>query len=200
MLTLSASNVEIRDTLPRSVLQSLRRRLKKLKRGEAMRSTIWARKKKAQSKRKCYSCWKRGHIARSCPLGNNSKAISIDDDIMLRKDSNGTSLVAIAKHLATYSKAMPKYVAPNLRGPKLVWVPSKNGWMLIGTMALEAWFKWYSLSWSCDWDKYCKVVIIIPMPWLVSEVQMCYNIQVSYLVVDVYWIIWWLANMKVEAC
>jgi hypothetical protein len=55
---------------------------------------------------------------------------------MLRKDGNGTSLVAIAKHLATYTKAMPKYVAPNLRGPKLVWVPSKNGWMLIGTMGI----------------------------------------------------------------
>jgi hypothetical protein len=62
----------------------------------------------------------------SCPLGKNSKPISIDDNIMLRKDGNGTSLVAIAKHHAIHTKAMPKYVAPNLRGPKLVWVPSKN--------------------------------------------------------------------------
>ena len=46
--------------------------------------------------------------------------ISIDDDSMLRKDGNGTSLVAIAKHPATHTKAMPKYVAPNLRKPKLV--------------------------------------------------------------------------------
>ena len=38
---------------------------------------------------------------------------------MLRKDDNGTSLVAIAKYPATHTKAMPKYVAPNLRGPKL---------------------------------------------------------------------------------
>ena len=42
---------------------------------------------------------------------------------MLRKDGNGTSMVAIAKHPATHTKA---YIAPNLRGPKLVWVPSKS--------------------------------------------------------------------------
>ncbi|KAG0514115.1 hypothetical protein BDA96_10G162400 [Sorghum bicolor] len=57
--------------------------------------------------------------------GNNSKPISIDDNTMLRKDGNGTSMVAIAKHPAIHTKASPKYVAPNLRGPKLVWVPSK---------------------------------------------------------------------------
>jgi hypothetical protein len=82
---------------------------------------------KAQSKRKCYSCQERGHIAHSCPIGNNSKPISIDDNIMLRKDGNGTSLVVIAKHPAIHTKVMPKYVAPNLRGLKLVWVPSKSG-------------------------------------------------------------------------
>ena len=75
---------------------------------------------KAQSKRKCYSCRKRGYIANSCPLGNTPKPISIDDDSIFRKDGNGTSLVAIAKHPTTHTKAMPKYVAPNLRGPKLV--------------------------------------------------------------------------------
>ena len=82
---------------------------------------------KLQSKRKCYSCRKRGYMANSCPLGNTPKPISINDDSMLRKDGNGTSLVAIAKHPATHTKAMPKYIAPNLRGPKLVWVPSKSG-------------------------------------------------------------------------
>ena len=66
-------------------------------------------------------------LANSCPLSNTSKPISIDDNIMLRKDGNGTSLVAIAKHPAIHTKAMPKYVTPNLRGPKLVWVPSKSG-------------------------------------------------------------------------
>ena len=62
-------------------------------------------------------------MAYSCPLGNNSKPISIVDNNVLRKDENGTSLVAIAKHPANHTKAMPKYVAPNFRGPNLVWVP-----------------------------------------------------------------------------
>ena len=86
-----------------------------------------SKEEKALTKRNCYSCQERGHMANSCPLGNTSKPISIDANTMLRKDSNGTSLVAIAKHPAIYTKALPKYVAPNLRGPKLVWVPSKNG-------------------------------------------------------------------------
>ena len=63
----------------------------------------------------------------SCSLGNNSKLISFDDHDALRKDGNGSSLVGIAKHPAIHTKAMPKYVAPNLRGPKLVWIPSKSG-------------------------------------------------------------------------
>jgi hypothetical protein len=70
---------------------------------------------------------KKGHMAHSYPQGENSKPSSIDDTNMLRKDGNGTSMVAIAKHPATHTKALPKYVAPNLRGPKLVWVPSKGG-------------------------------------------------------------------------
>ena len=57
----------------------------------------------------------RGHMAYSCPLGNNSKLISIDANTMLRKDDNGTSFVTIAKHPAIHTKALPKYVAPNLR-------------------------------------------------------------------------------------
>jgi hypothetical protein len=66
-------------------------------------------------------------MAHSYPLGNTPKSISIDDDSILRMDGNGTSLVTIAKHPTTHTKALPKYVAPNLRGPKLVWVPSKSG-------------------------------------------------------------------------
>jgi hypothetical protein len=62
-------------------------------------------------------------MAHSCPLGNTSKPILIDDDIMHRKDGDGTKMVAIAKYSAIHTKAMPKYVAPNLRGPKQVWVP-----------------------------------------------------------------------------
>ncbi|OQU80476.1 hypothetical protein SORBI_3007G132950 [Sorghum bicolor] len=86
-----------------------------------------SKEEKAQSKRSCYLCRKRGHMAYSCPLGNCSKPISIDNHNMFRKDGDGTSTVAIAKHPATHTKVMPKYVAPNLRGPKLVWVPSKSG-------------------------------------------------------------------------
>ena len=66
-------------------------------------------------------------MAYSYPLGNNSKPISIVDNNVLRKDGNGTLLVAIAKHPSTHTKALAKYVAPNLRGPKIVWVPSKSG-------------------------------------------------------------------------
>jgi ferredoxin len=86
-----------------------------------------SKEENAQTKRMCYSCRERGHMAHSCPVGNNSKPISIDDDIVLRKDGNGTSLIQIAKHPATHTKAMPKYVVSNLKGPKLVLVPSKSG-------------------------------------------------------------------------
>jgi hypothetical protein len=61
-------------------------------------------------------------MANSCPLSNTPKPLSINDDSMLRKGGNGTSMVAITKHPTTHTKAMPKYVAPNLRGLKLVWV------------------------------------------------------------------------------
>ena len=73
-----------------------------------------SKKEKAQSKRKCYSYRKRGHMARLCSLDNIPKPISVDNDSMLRKDANGTSLVLIVKHPAIHTKAMPKYVAPNL--------------------------------------------------------------------------------------
>jgi len=87
-----------------------------------------SKEEKAQSKRSCYLCRERGHmLAHSCLLGNNSKPISIDDNSAPRKDGDGTSMVAITKHPAIHTKVMPKYVAPNLRGPKLVWVPSKSG-------------------------------------------------------------------------
>ena len=66
-------------------------------------------------------------MAHSCPLGNTPKPILIYNDSMLRKDDNGTSMVAIVKHPIIHTKVMPKYVAPNLRGPKVVWVSSKSG-------------------------------------------------------------------------
>jgi hypothetical protein len=66
-------------------------------------------------------------MANSCSLGNTHKPILIEDDSLLRKDCIGTSLVAIVNHPIIHTKATSKYVAPNLRGPKLVWVPSKSG-------------------------------------------------------------------------
>jgi hypothetical protein len=75
-------------------------------------------------------------MANSCPLGNTPKPISIGANIMLSKDSNGTSLVVITKHPATHTKAMPKYVAPNLRGSKLLWVPLKSGWLCLGGIGI----------------------------------------------------------------
>jgi hypothetical protein len=43
-----------------------------------------SKEEETQAKRMCYSCRKRGQMAHSCPLGENSKSISIDDNIMLR--------------------------------------------------------------------------------------------------------------------
>ena len=86
-----------------------------------------SKEEKAQSKKKCYSCREKGHMAHSCPQGDISKPILIVDNNVLRKDGNGTSIVAIAKHPTTHTKALPKYVAPNLDGPKIIWVPSKSG-------------------------------------------------------------------------
>ena len=85
-----------------------------------------SKEKKALTKRDYYSYREWRYMTNSCPLGNNSKPISIDDNIVLRKDGNGTSMVAIAKYPTTHTKAMPKYVALNLRGAKHVWVPSKK--------------------------------------------------------------------------
>jgi len=39
---------------------------------------------------------------------------------MLRKDGDGTSMVAIARHPATHTKASPKYVAPERASRPLV--------------------------------------------------------------------------------
>ena len=45
-----------------------------------------SKEEKAQQKKRCYLCRERGHMANSCFLGNNSKLIIIDANIMLRKD------------------------------------------------------------------------------------------------------------------
>ena len=88
-------------------------------------------------------------------------------------------MVAIAKHPATYTKASPKYVAPNLRGPKLVWVPSKSGWICVGTIGIGGLIQLISYYSSYDWVKYWSLVHI-QTQCHDSEVQMCYNIQVSH--------------------
>ena len=92
-------------------------------RGNAMGSTTWAKKRRLNQRESATHAGKRDTWHIHVPLGNTPKPISIDDDSMLRKDGNGTSMVAIPKHPAIHTKAMPKYVAPNLRGLKLVWVP-----------------------------------------------------------------------------
>jgi hypothetical protein len=47
-----------------------------------------SKEEKSLTKRNCYSCRERGHMENLCPLGNNSKPISIDDNIVLRNDGN----------------------------------------------------------------------------------------------------------------
>ena len=69
-------------------------------------------------------------MANSCPLSENPKPISIDVNIMPRNVCYGTLLVSIAKNSAMHTKAMPKYIASNMRGPKLVWGTIKK-WMIV---------------------------------------------------------------------
>jgi hypothetical protein len=80
---------------------------------------------------------------------------------------------------------MPKYVAPNLRGPKLVWVPSKSGWICVGTMALEAWLKLISFCSSYIESSYKAQCISYPnakSKWVKSKVLQ--HTSVIYQVVD----------------
>jgi 2-oxoglutarate dehydrogenase complex dehydrogenase (E1) component-like enzyme len=127
MLTSSVSSVRIWDAFALGCPTKLEKKAQAIHEKHGNEKQHMSKKEKAQSKRVCYSYRKRGHMANSCPLGNTPKPISIDANTMLRKDGNGTSLVPIAKHPATHTKDMTKYVAPNLRGPKLVLVPSKSG-------------------------------------------------------------------------
>ena len=60
-----------------------------------------SKKGKAQQKRRCYLCRERGHMAHSCPLGNDSKPISVDDNIVLRKD--GKYLIGCYCKISCYS-------------------------------------------------------------------------------------------------
>jgi hypothetical protein len=42
------------------------------------------------------------------------------------KDGNGALLISVTRHPSINIKTMLMYYAPNLRGSKLVWVPSKS--------------------------------------------------------------------------
>lgn len=70
-----------------------------------------SKEEKAQLNRTCYIFWGREHMENSYPLGNISKPISINNNV-LRKYGNGTLLGAIAKHPTIRTKSMPKYIAP----------------------------------------------------------------------------------------
>jgi hypothetical protein len=65
-----------------------------------------------------------------------------------------------------------------LRVPKLIWVPPKSEWLIVGTLALEAWFN-RDLSVHHMLSQVLKLSanhIPIPSPnWVKSK---CYNIQV----------------------
>ena len=140
-------------------------------------------------------------MAHSCPLSNTPKPISIDDDSMLRKDGNGILLVAIAKYPAIHIKAMSKYVAANLRGPKQVWVPSKSGWLIVGTIGIGGLVQVVFIVLIMWLSQVLKAMIIIPMPWQDSEVQelstyKCYNSSCG----DLLELFDGLQDIWVEAC
>jgi len=106
MLTLSASSLEIWDTFASKCPTKLEKKAQATNERQGNEKQQMSKEDKALTKRNCYSCRERGHMAHSCPLGNTPKPISIDDDYMLRKDGNGISMVAIAKHPATHTKAL----------------------------------------------------------------------------------------------
>jgi hypothetical protein len=49
---------------------------------------------------------------------------------------------------------MPKHVAPNLRRSKLVWVPLKSGWLIVGTIDIGGLIQWVSICSSCVESSY----------------------------------------------
>jgi hypothetical protein len=71
-----------------------------------------------------------------------------------------------------------------LRGPKLIWVPSKSGWMCVGTIGIGSLIHLDSY-WLSYVESSIKVKCIFysnaKSRWVNSK---CYNIQVSYQVMD----------------
>ena len=97
----------------------------------------------------------------------------------------------IAKHPAIHTKTSPKYVAPNLRGPKLVWVPSKSGWLFLGTISIWDLIQLIVYYSSYDWVKYWSLVHIQTQchdKIVKSKCATTYKCHIQ--VVVIYWIIW----------
>jgi hypothetical protein len=93
-------------------------------------------------------------MANSCPLSNTPKPISIDDNIILRKDDDGTSLVAIINILLFILRLCLSMLYLTWEDPKLVWVPSKSGWMCIGTIGIGGLIQLFSYCSSCVESNY----------------------------------------------
>jgi hypothetical protein len=75
---------------------------------------------------------------------------------------------------------LSKYVAPNLRGPKLVWVPSKGGWIFVGTIGIGGLVQLNSHYSSYDWVKHKSLMLSYPNTKSRKVKSKCYNIQVSW--------------------
>ena len=122
--------------------------------------------------------------------------------ICLEKDENSTSMVGIAKHLAMHTKTLPKYVALNLKGPNLVWVPSKHGWMCVGTKGIGGLIQMkfvFLIFWlNQEIEAFCIYTTQCHDKLMKSKVLSTY--KCTYLVVRNLWYIWWLANNWDKFC
>jgi hypothetical protein len=103
MLTSNASSVKIWDTFA-SKCTKLKKKTQATQKWQGNEKQYKSKEEKALTKRNCYSCREREHMAHSCPLDNTPKPISIYDDSMLRKDSDGTAMVVVAKHHGTHER------------------------------------------------------------------------------------------------
>jgi hypothetical protein len=83
---------------------------------------------------------------------------------------------------------LPKYVAPNLRGPKLVWVPSKSGWMIVGTIDIGGLVQMVFIMLITCLSQVMKSDDHYPNAMINEWSPKCYNIQVSFIKL---WMIHW---------
>ncbi|KAG0523043.1 hypothetical protein BDA96_07G089900 [Sorghum bicolor] len=100
-----------------------------------------SRSSKDLSHIKCFECKNDRHFASKCPTKLEKKAQATlkrqgNEKQHMSKEEKAQSKRSCYLILSPFQlmiilclerMAMPKYVAPNLRGPKLVWVPSKSG-------------------------------------------------------------------------